>query len=260
MQQGNARYKIDDNDIDCISHFMHMGHLKISGLKMSRSLKNFITVPKIMEKYSHNQIRMLFLLHQWADTMDYSDETMKHAVFYTDYFENFFLQTKSILLRSTTKRHKKFGPNEMKFFEYLEKVKLDVDSSLRSNINTPDVIKFLHELVSSLFVYITTVEKAETIVSEEIINDCVYYVRSMLNVFGLDDSDKNTSNNEMQGKLLKVIQDIRTELRDVAKNIGNKIKPLNKILAIELQQSIYKLTDQVRNQILPNLGLQLTDK
>jgi cysteinyl-tRNA synthetase len=263
MQQSNAIYKINENDPDWIDHFLHFGHLNIVGLKMSRSLKNFITASEIMKSYSHNQIRMLFLLHHWADTMDYSEETMKHATFYTDLFKNFFLQTKSILLRSTTKRHKKFGLHEMKFFEYLEKIKLDVDASLRSNIDTPNVIRILHELVGSLFTYITTVESSETYSSEEIINDTVSYIKSILNVFGLDDfDDMNQTNNgiEKETKLLKVIQDIRTDLRDVAKNIVTKVKPLDKNLANELQQSIYKLTDNVRDHVLPNLGLQLIDK
>ncbi len=246
--------------MDCINHFIHFGHLEIKGHKMSKSLKNYITVPEMMEKYTRNQMRMLFLLHQWADTMDYSEDTMKHAIFFDDLFKNFFLQSKSILLRSTTKRHKKFGPHEMKFFEYLEKVKLDVDKSLRNNIDTCNTIKLLHELVSSLFIYVTTVESSETYVSEEIINDTIRYVKSILDMFGLDDfDDSNNSNPGKESELLKVIQTIRSEMRDCAKIIGTKLKPLDKMLASELQQSIYKLTDKVRDQ-MKNLGIPLTDK
>jgi cysteinyl-tRNA synthetase len=260
MQQSNARYKLNESDPEWVDHFMHMGHLNIEGLKMSRSLKNFITVAEIMEKYSHNQIRMLFLLHTWADPMDYSDETMKHATFFTELFKNFFLQTKSILLRPTTKHHKKFGPHEIQFYEYLEKIKLSVDSSLRSNINTPNVIKLLQELVGSLFTHIMTVEKSETYVSEEIINDTIYYIKSILDVFGLDSfDDMDNSDNGLGDNLLKVIYDIRYELRDIAKNIVTKVKPLDKSLAIELRQSIFNLTDKVRDQVLPSLGIHLTD-
>lgn len=261
IQQSNAIYKIDDNDMDWVNHFMHMGHLAIDGLKMSRSLKNFITVPEMMEKYTHNQIRMLFLLHHWQDPMDYSDETMKHATFFADLFKNFFLQTKNILLRQTTKQHKKFGPYEMKFFEYLEQVKINVDASLRDNINTVSVIKSLHELVSSLYQYVTEVENSEEIyVSEEIINDTVSYVKSILDVFGLDDFDVSYgSNNGKEYDLVKVVQNIRTELRDISKNIGNKVKSLDKKLSGELQQCIYKLTDDVRDE-MESLGFPLTDK
>ena len=39
---------------------------------------------------------------------------------------------------------------------------MNVVSSLKCNIDTSSVIKLLHELVGSLFTYVTTVEKSET--------------------------------------------------------------------------------------------------
>ncbi len=110
----------------------------VSMVKKCHSLKNFITVPEIMQQYTHthNQIRMLFLLHTWSDTMEYSEETINMLYFSLIYSKtsSHKLQTKSILIRPTTKHHKKFGQHEMKFFEYLEKVKLDVDKSLRKTL------------------------------------------------------------------------------------------------------------------------------
>ena len=166
--------------------------------------------------------------------MDYSDETMKHATFYTDLFKNFFLQTKSILLRPTTKRQKKFGTYEIIFFEYFEKNKLIVFASFKNNIDTPTTIIILHELVGSIITYVTTVESSELYASEEIIKDTVRYVNSILVMFGLDEFNKtNHQDNGSKEKLLKVIQ--------------------------ELSQNLYTLTDKVRDQI-KNLGHSLTDK
>jgi len=137
---------------------------------------------------------------------------------------------------------------------------LNVDSVLRNNIDTPSAIKNLHELVSSLFTYVTTVESSEPYISEEIINDTIRYIKSILNVFGLDDFEDNNKLNEgKESELVKVVQTIRTELRDISKNIGNKVKPLDKKLSSELQQSIYGLTDNVRDQ-MNSLGFPLTDK
>lgn len=42
---------------------MHTGHLFIEGLKMSKSLKNFITIKAILERYNWRQLRLLFLMH-----------------------------------------------------------------------------------------------------------------------------------------------------------------------------------------------------
>jgi cysteinyl-tRNA synthetase len=35
-----------------VNYFLHTGHLHIQGLKMSKSLKNFITIKEILKKYT----------------------------------------------------------------------------------------------------------------------------------------------------------------------------------------------------------------
>jgi len=41
---------------------------------MSKSLKNFITIKAILERYNPRQIRFVFLLHHWSSMMNYSEE------------------------------------------------------------------------------------------------------------------------------------------------------------------------------------------
>jgi cysteinyl-tRNA synthetase len=48
-----------------VNYFLHTGHLSITGRKMSKSEKNFITIAEALEKYTSRQIRMLFLLHKF---------------------------------------------------------------------------------------------------------------------------------------------------------------------------------------------------
>ena len=48
-----------------VNYFLHTGHLHIEGLKMSKSLKNFITIRQALAKYSPRQFRLLFLLQAW---------------------------------------------------------------------------------------------------------------------------------------------------------------------------------------------------
>jgi cysteinyl-tRNA synthetase len=60
--------------------FLHTGHLHIQGCKMSKSLKNFITIKDALAKYTSRQIRILFLQFNWKDTLDYSDQGMEAAI------------------------------------------------------------------------------------------------------------------------------------------------------------------------------------
>lgn len=70
------------NNDHWVRYFLHSGHLTISGCKMSKSLKNFITIKDALNKHTARQLRLMFLLHSWKDTLDYSDETMKAAISY----------------------------------------------------------------------------------------------------------------------------------------------------------------------------------
>lgn len=70
------------NSQEWIKYFLHTGHLTIAGCKMSKSLKNFITIRDALVKNSATQLRLAFLLHSWKDTLDYSENTMEMATQY----------------------------------------------------------------------------------------------------------------------------------------------------------------------------------
>ena len=64
---------------DCqqwVNYFLHTGHLSIEGQKMSKSLKNFITIREALEKYSARQLRLAFLTTAWDGPMDFKDDVM----------------------------------------------------------------------------------------------------------------------------------------------------------------------------------------
>jgi cysteinyl-tRNA synthetase len=63
-----------------VNYFLHSGHLEIKGSKMSKSLKNFISIKDALKQYSARQIRLLFLLHSWTGTMEYSPNVMDIAI------------------------------------------------------------------------------------------------------------------------------------------------------------------------------------
>ncbi|KAL3319624.1 hypothetical protein Ciccas_001693 [Cichlidogyrus casuarinus] len=63
-----------------VRYFLHSGHLTIDNCKMSKSLKNFITIRQALLQHSPRQIRLAFLLHGWKDTLDYGTNTMSEAL------------------------------------------------------------------------------------------------------------------------------------------------------------------------------------
>jgi cysteinyl-tRNA synthetase len=79
------------------NYFLHCGTLRIEGLKMSKSLKNFISIKEALKTYTSRQIRLLFLMHNLCDCLDYSVQTMERALQFEKFSNEFFLNVKDLL-------------------------------------------------------------------------------------------------------------------------------------------------------------------
>jgi cysteinyl-tRNA synthetase len=75
------------------------GHLHIKGFKMSKSLKNFITIKQALETHTARQVRLCFLLHKYNSPMDYGDATMSQALAVERIFSEFFHNVKARIRR-----------------------------------------------------------------------------------------------------------------------------------------------------------------
>lgn len=83
-----------------VNYFLHSGHLNIEGLKMSKSLKNFITIKEALQRNTQRQLRFAFLLHPWKDTLNYSDQTIVDSISFEKSIVELFLNVKD-LIRTT---------------------------------------------------------------------------------------------------------------------------------------------------------------
>ncbi|XP_040513683.1 probable cysteine--tRNA ligase, mitochondrial isoform X2 [Gallus gallus] len=63
------------------NYFLHSGHLHVKGSqeKMSKSLKNYITIKDFLKKFSSDQFRMFCLRSRYSSAVEFSDETMNDA-------------------------------------------------------------------------------------------------------------------------------------------------------------------------------------
>jgi hypothetical protein len=62
-----------------VNYFLHAGHLNIRGLKMSKSLKNFVTIRQALAEHTPRQLRLMFLLQPWDRAMYYSDQVRERG-------------------------------------------------------------------------------------------------------------------------------------------------------------------------------------
>lgn len=67
------------NDADFARYWMLVGSLTIDGVKMSKSLGNFITIKDALKEYRPEVIRMLVVSGHYSKPLDYSDGSMDTA-------------------------------------------------------------------------------------------------------------------------------------------------------------------------------------
>jgi len=73
LAQSEAFYCEHGHEHLWVKYFMHMGHLSISGSKMSKSLKNFQTIRDALKiDYTPRSMRIVFLLGKWNDGVEVS--------------------------------------------------------------------------------------------------------------------------------------------------------------------------------------------
>lgn len=152
IAQSEAYYNCDN----WINNFWHTGHLHIQGKKMSKSLKNFITIKQILEQFNARQIRFLFLLHTWSTLMNYTTEkSLPEAVSKERKFTEFFRNVKAATRNQSIKdNNQKWNENDEKLSLSLQKCQVQVREALSDSFDTPRAVNDLSNLVTAANIYL----------------------------------------------------------------------------------------------------------
>lgn len=177
---------------DCeqwVNYFLHTGHLHIEGQKMSKSLKNFITIDEALEKYSAKQLRLCFALVQWNNPLDFKESLLNETRAVESTLDKFFGKVRA-LKRDNEERlasgeiiSKKYGPLEKKLFADWQKCQTDVHAALCDNLATPVAIRALMDLVNASNIYLS---EAGQDLRVDLPVQVVKFLTKMLGVFGFE--------------------------------------------------------------------------
>ncbi|KAH3899646.1 probable Cysteine--tRNA ligase [Saccharomycodes ludwigii] len=263
LAQSEARY----DNCQWVDYFLHTGHLHIEGQKMSKSLKNFITIQEALKTYSSRQLRLCFCLVQWNNQLDFKSSLVNEAKGCETTFNNFFKNVRA--LYNDYKHNvdngkfisKKLGSSEKELLKNLEFAQEQVYSLFCDNLNTPGVLKVLLELISKTNSYISYIGADLRI---EPVLDIVNYITDILSVLGFPSRQDNLgwenveSNTMSDSNSLSSVEDIAlkyvkalSQFRDEVRQFSIDKKPYAEFL---------NLTDKVRDVDLLQLNVSLDDR
>lgn len=242
---------------DWVTYFLHSGHLTIAGCKMSKSLKNFVSIQQALEKHSARQLRFAFLLHSWKDTLDYSENTMEIAVTYEKLFNEFFLSVKDVTRDTVSsgtnlKTFSKWDQTEIKLSDCFSLTKDRVHAALCDNIDTRTALEQMRELVSASNVYLREKRPPDSLLLVSI----AQYLTKMLNIFGCMPTENNigfpvsgTGTFDLERTVMPyvtLLADFRSTIRTHARTIK--------------ATEILNECDLLRDEKLPEIGVRLEDR
>ncbi|AJT01906.1 hypothetical protein H748_YJM193N00087 [Saccharomyces cerevisiae YJM193] len=256
LAQSEARF---DNQ-QWINYFLHTGHLHIEGQKMSKSLKNFITIQEALKKFSPRQLRLAFASVQWNNQLDFKESLIHEVKSFENSMNNFFKTIRALKNDAASAGHisKKFSPLEKELLADFVESESKVHSAFCDNLSTPVALKTLSELVTKSNTYITTAGAALKI--EPLIAICSY-ITKILRIIGFPSRPDNLgwaaqagSNDGSLGSLedtvmpyVKCLSTFRDDVRSLA---IKKAEP----------KEFLQLTDKIRNEDLLNLNVALDDR
>ncbi|XP_041972684.1 cysteine--tRNA ligase, cytoplasmic [Aricia agestis] len=237
-----------------VNYFLHTGHLTIAGCKMSKSLKNFVTISDALKRHTSRQLRIAFLLHGWKETLDYSDNTMEMAIQTEKLFNEFFLTVKDALRSGYDEASGgSWGLEEQQLSAKLSATKEQVHAALCDNIDTRGALDALRELVGAAHVYV----RGGAARASPLLAAAARYVTDVLHIFGavegprgligfpVGDAGLDTEATVMP--YLEALATFRSRVRDAARGAGGA-------------RDVLALCDELRDSVLPELGVRLEDK
>uniref|UniRef100_A0A8C2KQU4 Cysteine--tRNA ligase, cytoplasmic n=1 Tax=Cyprinus carpio TaxID=7962 RepID=A0A8C2KQU4_CYPCA len=242
-----------------VRYFLHAGHLTIAGCKMSKSLKNFITIKDALAKHTARQLRLAFLMHSWKDTLDYSNNTMESAIQFERFINEFFLNVKDILRSPTdiTGQFEKWEAEEIELNKSFYEKKTSVHEALCDNIDTRSALEEMRALVGQSNTYMAARRSAKLLPNRMLLQSIALYLTEMLKTFGAIEGSEpigfpvggNGQNADLESTVipyLSVLSDFREDVRKIARE--------------EKVTELLRLCDELRDNTLPELGVRLEDR
>eukprot|EP00177_Eucheuma_denticulatum_P002469 GFKZ01004438.1.p1 GENE.GFKZ01004438.1~~GFKZ01004438.1.p1 ORF type:complete len:648 (+),score=91.46 GFKZ01004438.1:166-2109(+) len=245
-----------------VNYFLHSGHLHIEGLKMSKSLKNFITIRKCLERFNARQIRLSFIRHRYDAPMNYSEHAMEESISLdrtiTDFYGNLKATLREISRKKPTSYQVRPRDAEIELNTELEERQKTIYDCLGDNFDTPGALREVQNLIRSTNAYISA-QGAES--NGALLETIGRYLTRIFKVFGLCNEsvgdigygEDGAADGNSRESVIGPVLDVLSEFRDCVRALARQEKS-------EVSRAILKLSDEVRDEKLPPLGVRLEDR
>lgn len=249
-----------------VNYFMHNGHLHIQGQKMSKSLKNFITIEDALKDFTSRQLRLVFALSYWERPIDFKDSLISEVKSYESTLSKYFTVVRALnndynhkVSQENQHISKKLSDAEKQLYKDLQKAQTDTHAAFCDNLSSPQVLKIIQDLVSKSNSYIQFCSNGEGELKIEPLLQTTTWIVKILDILGFqarpdklgwaDASEGESSSASKEEVALPYVKAL-SEFRDSVRNLSINKADYSEIL---------KVSDALRANLI-NLGVSLDDR
>jgi len=272
-----------------VNYFAHTGHLNIRGLKMSKSLKNFITIRQALDgipgvtaddpdvpPVRPSTMRLMFALVKYNAPCDYSDNMLANARTVEKKFREFFLNVDAALrpVERNPLAIQKWTPKEEALAAAEKLAARDVRMRLLDDFDTPGAVLALQGLVDATNAYLDKTSTAGDPVVPLVVAAAADSVARVLDdVLGVpdlasadlkvalrrgrlsssssgEDASSADARTTSKQEVLAPVLDVIAAFRDDVRRAARAGDA----------KAVLALCDKLRDDALPDLGVRLEDK
>lgn len=227
-----------------VNYWLHPGHLHIKGdVKMSKSLKNTISVNDLLKSHNASTFRMACLLSHYRNPMEYGTGLMKNS-------KAVVAKLKYVLEECSTYMNNNKGTgviDEVKLLSDLQNTKLAVHNALKDDFDTAKCMTKIIQLASETSKMLLAKPLPDSVSNDFkpiAIGLVAKYIKSTMNCFGIN-LDKHQVENTNVPDIIDTLVKFRHSVR---------------VQALETKQVILlKECDNVRN-VLQNYNVKINDQ
>jgi cysteinyl-tRNA synthetase len=129
-----AQMEALSNKSPLVKCWMHVGFLKMSNAKMSKSLGNFLTIRGVLKNYNFRVLRLLYLSGHYRSSIEFSEEILEQTKNSLERIDEFVFNIKPDLQLTEEKRA-------------VDKLKKDLINSLDNDFETPRAISLIFNFI-----------------------------------------------------------------------------------------------------------------
>lgn len=195
-----------------VNYWIHTGHLHLKdSVKMSKSLKNTISIKDALEDRTSDVFRFLCATSHYSQPIEYSDELLDTAANLLKVFKNFLNMCDEI-----EKGFIKVSLDNTILNDVIAHSICEIDKALCDNFNTPRVVQLLSQNVTKINTMIHVSDKSQVYLDKNfhLLLAFKNIVCSTLSLFGIDfKGDIQTANETHSTDVIELLVKFRQNIR-----------------------------------------------